>query len=226
MATSLPETDKIKLAVVVGGHPYDVPAFRDLFYDIPDVDPYIQDLDNWAVSGVFDQYDVFLFFNMHSDGIYSVRGGMEQTIHDAMNRLGETEQGIFVLHHAILAFPDVEVWSNICNMDNRILSLPGHAFKSRADIKHEIVNPDHPITAGLEPFTLNTEGFLIDDARKGSEVLLRTDCPDSVKTLAWTHQHKKARMLGYVIGHDADDWGDPGFQTVLARGIRWCANKL
>ena len=224
-STALPKTEKIKLAVVVGGHPYDVPGFRELFNSIPDVDPYIQDLDNWAVSSVFDQYDAFLFFNMHAWGITSVRKDMDQRVADAFKRLGETKQGVFIMHHAILAFPESEVVSNICNMDHRVFSAPGHRFTAHANVDHQIANPAHPITQGLQPWTLNTEGFAIGDIRPGNDVLLTTNCPDSSRALAWTHQLKNARVFCYIIGHDAEDWNNPSYHTVLCRGIRWVAQR-
>ena len=43
VVTPLPESDNIKLAVVIGGHPYDVPAFNALFNNMPGVDAYIDD---------------------------------------------------------------------------------------------------------------------------------------------------------------------------------------
>jgi type 1 glutamine amidotransferase len=225
--TPLRETEKIKLAVVVGGHPYDVPGFNALFEGIPDVAPYIQDLDNWAVSRVYDQYDAFLFFHMNCWGKYSVRRDMDEKIQAAIARIGETEQGVFILHHAILTFPDLDTYSALCNMDGRRdFTSPGHKFTKWADIEQQIANPDHPITQGLQTFTIGGEGFNIGNALPDNDILLTTDNPVSSRTLAWAHQHKKARIFCYIMGHDAENWNDPSFYTVLTRGIRWCAGRL
>ena len=54
----------IRLAIVIGGHPYNVPAFRELFNGMKQCDVYVQDLDNWAASrsdGTHDSYDAFLW---------------------------------------------------------------------------------------------------------------------------------------------------------------------
>ena len=48
MVRKFPNSDKTKVAVVTGGHPFDVPGFRDMFDRMPAIDYYIQDLDNWA----------------------------------------------------------------------------------------------------------------------------------------------------------------------------------
>ena len=54
-------------------------------------------------------------------------------------------------------------------------------------------------------------------------VLLTTDHPRSTPTLAWTRQHGAARVFCYQSGHDRRVYEDPGFRTVLERGIRWAA---
>ena len=97
---------------------------------------------------------------------------------------------------------------------------------AHADVDHRIAQPSHPITQGLQPWTLNTEGFLIDNARPGSDVLLTTNCPDSSRTIAWTHEHKKSRVLCYMMGHDAEDWNNPSYNIVLRRAIRWVTRRI
>ena len=107
------QTDKLKVAVVTGGHPFEVPAFRDMFNRIPNLDVYFEDFDNFAASAkdaVFDFYDVFVFYNMQYWGVLSVRKDMDERIAAALDRLGEREHGILVLHHAILTLPDHQAW--------------------------------------------------------------------------------------------------------------------
>ena len=75
--------NKLKLAVITGGHPVPVPAFRDLFDGMSDFDVYQQDLDNVAASaedGTFEMYEAFLFYNMHYWGKLSVRNNMDEAI--------------------------------------------------------------------------------------------------------------------------------------------------
>lgn len=58
------DPDKISVAVIIGGHAYDVPAFKRLFDSFPDVAAYPQDVGNfsraWGVPP--DAYDVLLFY--------------------------------------------------------------------------------------------------------------------------------------------------------------------
>ena len=66
MSTISSKTDSISVAVITGGHAFDVPGFHAIFRDIPQVDSYIQQEENWAadIGNVRDTYDVLLFYNM------------------------------------------------------------------------------------------------------------------------------------------------------------------
>ncbi len=111
MERGFKKPDKTRVAVIVGGHSYDVPGFRGLFDRIPGIDYFIQELDTWSADQwagrVWDQYDVHLFYDMHGydysrGGNLSVRDDMDDHIAESIERLGEKQHGIFVLHHALL----------------------------------------------------------------------------------------------------------------------------
>jgi len=70
------------------------------------------------------------------------------------------------------------------------------------------------------------ETYKMDDPGEGSHALLTTDNPTSMKTIAWTRQHKNARVFCFQSGHDNDTFVDPNFREVLARGIQWVAQRL
>jgi uncharacterized protein len=215
---------KIKLAVVVGGHPYDVPSFRALWNDLDQCDVYIQDLDNWAASksdGVYAMYDAFLFYNMNYWGILSVRDDMDKRITDALAGLGETRQGVVVLHHALLSFTEMKAYSEMCDVGQRKIRKFG-----MADIHTHVEGTDHPITRGLRDWTMQEEYFEIDSPGNGSTVLLTTDHPVSTKQLGWVHQHGNARVFCYQSGHGPTAYTDKNYREVLMRGISWAAGRI
>ena len=226
------KTDKIKLAVVIQGHPFDVAGFRDLFERMPEVDYYIQDLENWAIDSgkVWHDYDAHLFFNMHYWGRYATRGERnERAVLNTIKHLGETDQGIIVLHHALLAFPDIADWSAMCNVENRRL----RGCTAGETVETQITKADHPITRNLQPWTMTDELYIIDEPTEpgrfsggGSDILLTTDHPRSTKALGWAHQYRKSRVFCYESGHDNAVFTDVTFQTVLNRAIRWAAHRI
>ena len=218
--------DKLKVAVVTGGHPFPVPAFRELFNGMSDFDIYHQDLDNFASSrrdGTFDMYEAFVFYNMHYWGLLSVRKNMDEAIPAALNALGENKAGILVWHHALLSYPEMpalNVWADITKLDRRRLQGFG-----ASEINTKIADANHPITKGLSDWTMQDEYFKLDEPGPGSHALLTTDHAESTKTLGWVHQHKNARVFCYQSGHGVAAYTDPNFKTVLTRGIEWVGGR-
>ncbi|HEY3342248.1 MAG TPA: hypothetical protein VGK81_09530, partial [Anaerolineae bacterium] len=62
-------TDKVKTAVITGNHPYDVPAFHDMWRSFPEILFYPQTLDDFVsdAGAVRSQYDVLVFYNFHQE---------------------------------------------------------------------------------------------------------------------------------------------------------------
>lgn len=214
---------QIKTAVITGGHSFEVVAFHELFRSLSNLDAYIQHLDDFSSSPeeVRDSYDalVFYFFpreNPSDENQPWWRGPQKS----AMEHLGQTGQGLVVLHHALLAYPDWPVWAEIVGVENRAFD-----YYHGETITVSPTDVDHPITAGLSPWTMVDETYDMADADQGSEVLLTTDHPKSMKTLAWTRTYRRSRVFCCELGHDHLAWQDPNFRTVLERGVAWSAGK-
>ena len=158
---------------------------------------------------------------MHSWNTLSVRKDADDRVLAALERLGETEQGILVLHHALLNFRESQTWSRICNIQDRSL----HGYHPNVNLATHIANADHPITRGLNDWQRVDETFEMNEPGPGSDILLTTDNPQSMKALGWVHEHKNARVFCYQGGHDNQTYIDPTFQAVLLRGIQWLAHK-
>jgi len=207
----------LRVAVVTGGHAFDVINFHKLFRTLAGVDAYIQHMDDFIATpdNVRDEYDVVVFYHM------LMQGPPEGPIKNALSHLGSTEQGILVLHHALLAHPDWAVWSEVVGIANRKFW-----FYHDQDIQVKVANRDHPITRGLEAWTARDETYTMADADEGSEILLTTEHPKSMKKLAWIRTYRRSRVLCFQCGHDNAGWSNANFRLALQRGIQWCARQL
>lgn len=224
MPHSLPENGNIQVAVVTGGHSFQVPPFYDVFRAMPDVDFYPQALDEFTADAqLAPAYDVVVFYNMHQakpgDALSWHQGRYFQTLEE----LGGETQGICVLHHGLLAFPEWPLWSELVGMENRTL----RAFHHDQQVSVEVADPTHPITQGLSSWTMLDETYEMADAdaADGNQILLTTDHPKSMRTLAWTRTHRGSRVFCFQCGHDTLTYDDPNFRRVLHNGIRWLARR-
>jgi hypothetical protein len=221
--------EKVKVAVVTGHHEYDVVAFQRMLRSIKTVDFYPQHMEEFVLDSreARKQYDVVAFYNYQLDT--PGEGGDEfgKRMKGPLEALGETGQGILMLHHALTAFPRWAYWLDICGMEDPTVYGPKGA-PSRTDqkLRIEIANPDHPITRGMTSWEIVDETYNMADATEGSEVLLTTDHSESMRTIAWTRQHRNARVFSYQAGHDNQAYSNPGFRQVLERGVLWCARRI
>ncbi len=223
MATERTAEDPVQLAVITGGHGYDVRNFHRFFRSLPGVDAYIQHMDDFAAARaeVRDGYDVALFYTMLMDGPSDDGPWYAGRPQSALAHLGETEQGIILLHHAILAYPQWPVWNEIAGIEDR--SFRHHPEQK---LRIEIASPEHPITAGRCAWEMEDETYMMDGPGADSEILLTADHPKSMQAIAWARTHKRARVLCFQSGHDNLTWANPGFAETVARAIRWTARRI
>ena len=217
-------TDPVKLAVVTGGHSFAVLAFHDLFCQMEQVSAYIQSMDDFASSAreVRQDYDAVLFYIMLQEGpVDDDLSWYAGTPLTALSELGETQQGLVLLHHALLAYPDWPVW-------DALTGVSGRSFEYHLDqtLRTDIVQRDHAITRDLDSWVMVDETYEMHEPVDDSEILLTCDHPKSMKAIAWTRRHREARVFCYQGGHDGRAYSHRSFREVLRRGILWSAGRI
>lgn len=218
-----PPSDAARVAIVTGSHPFDVPAFHALFRAMPGIDAYVQHMEDWAADWgqVRRAYDATVFYNFHQQNPSGDEPWPGAAVRAAIEDLGATPKGIVVWHHALLAFPRWTTWAGLVGMPER-----GSGYHPGETLEVRIAAPDHPILRGVAPFSIVDESYIAGDPEPGCEVLLTTEHPKSMRTLAWTRQHGASRVVCMQLGHDAVAWGNPGFRETMLRSILWSAGRL
>jgi type 1 glutamine amidotransferase len=214
------ERSRIRVAVVTGRHAFDVSAFYDLLRSIPDIDFHPQELENYVADfgRVGERYDAVVFYNYHQD---VTDDGLRPETAGVLQELGETEQGIVLWHHGLVAFPRWRLWAELSGLEDR--SFAAHKGQT---VRVEVADSGHPITAGLDTWEMVDETYAMEAAPGDGEILLRVDHPLSMKAIAWTRQQGRARVFCCQSGHDRQAYASASFRTVLGRGIRWAARDL
>lgn len=215
---------ELTVAVITGAHAYDVIGIRDLFAGLPGLKAYVQSLDDFASSddNVRSGYDCVVFYNFHqetpTDANCTWYTGMHRTV---LDELAANEQGLVFLHHGLLAYPKWSTWSDLIGIHTRSFT-----FNPDQQVNLMPTNVEHPITKGLTPWTITDEIYGMEEPAGDVKVLLATDHPESMDSIAWVKEIGEKRIFCFASGHDGQTWADPGFQEVLLRGIRWTARSL
>src|SRR4028118_538377 len=146
----------IKTAVVTGRHPFDVPAFHAVFRAMPDVDFYPQHMEDFVSDAgkVRRHYDVVVFYNHHQQTPGTEEGWWDKSTLEALQQLGETQQGILVLHHGLVAWPQWTLWQELVGLADHSMN-----YKFGQQLQVEVAEAEHPITRGLSSWTMTDETY-------------------------------------------------------------------
>ena len=202
----------MKIAVVTGEHGFREKDFDAVFKNMEGIDFLREDLDIFVDDPNQKDYETVVFYNFHRP--YPTEAQAE-----AILGLTERGQGIVILHHAILAFPEWDVFSDMCGITERA----DFDYFPKQTFHVHVSDHKHPITAGLSDWEMGDETYTMMSAGDDSITLLTTDHPDSMDVLGWSREYGKSRVFCLQSGHDNVTYSNPNFREVLRRGIVWCA---
>src|ERR1039458_8186611 len=222
-----PLSQKIRVLLVTGGHPFEKEQFFKLFQDNPDVTyQAVEHPHAYALlkAEAAKQYDVIVTYD-YGQKI------TEEAKADFVARLKEGK-GLVVLHHAIAAYPAWPEYWNIIGAHYYLAATnvhgvlkPRSAWKEGMDFRLHIPDPAHPVTRGLSDFDIHDETYKWFDVAKDCHPLVTTDEPESNNVIAWAKTYKGTRVIYIQSGHGHAAYENPNYQQLLRQAIRWTARK-
>jgi uncharacterized protein len=108
------------------------------------------------------------------------------------------------------------------------VALVGAQFQRHGtgEFETKVVDPNHPITKGLQPFRTWDETYVHTQHNEKDRHVLQTRQEGSgEEPWTWVRTHGKGRVFYTAYGHDGRTWGQPAFHDLIERGIRWAAGK-
>ena len=111
------------------------------------------------------------------------------------------------------------------------VALMGGKFRhhpAQLDIKTEIVDRKHPITAGLDTFTVHDELYLFADYDPANvHLLAQTHSYDDngPVPIAWTREPGTGRLFYLSLGHNPSTLQDANWQAFFKRGVEWALRR-
>ncbi|CAA9290930.1 MAG: hypothetical protein AVDCRST_MAG48-507 [uncultured Friedmanniella sp.] len=125
---------------------------------------------------------------------------------------------ILALHAAANTLDGLDAWPHwIGGRWDRERSMHPPIGEARV----EVTDGDHPVTAGLAPFTLHDERYSHLDLHPGSRVLLHHELEGTRQPLVWVTEDDGARTVYDALGHDVRSYAAPARVDLLRREVRW-----
>ena len=252
--------DRLNVLLVTGGHPF----AREAFFEVFDANPEI----NWShvdhpaaqlmfSKSIAEHFDCYVLYDM--PGI-EFRPGAQPKFHQpppnyqqGLRDLGDMGMPCVVLHHAAAAWPSWPEWSEFVGA--QFLYQGAISFGEQLpdsgyllEVSHRI-SPvgEHPITAGISPFTLTDELYLWPGPRQEVTPILVSDYdfqygnffsaaraleghlfsregwthPGGSNVLGWTKTYRQSPLVYLQCGDGPTAYRDENYRALVCGAIRW-----
>lgn len=228
-ASQIPAADspKLKVLVVTGGHGFEQEPFFKMFRDNPEIE-FTAVVHSPTNSAAYERPDLLSY---DAVVLYDMVKEISEAQKARFLSLFEKGVGLVVLHHALVSYqhwPDFEriIGGRYPEGDGKSGAVSeAVGYQHDVDVPVTIAAKDHPITAGLEEFTIHDEIYWGYRVQPDVTPLLTTTHPKSGKPLAWARNEGKSRVVYVQLGHDHLAYGNPHYRQLLARSIRWAARR-
>jgi len=218
---------KLNVLIITGGHDFENQPFFQIFKDNPDIT--FEALEHpkahaALAAGKAGNYDVVLLYDMWQDISEGAKADFLAWL--------KAGKGLVVMHHAIASYQAWPEYSQIigaryflANTTINGLEKPGSTYKHDVIFGVEPAPSKHPVTAGIQKFTIHDETYKGFDVLDGVTPLLTTDEPTSNKVIAWAKTYEKSRVVYLQLGHDHFAYENPALRQFLRQAIQWTAKK-
>ncbi len=213
---------KLNILVITGGHSFEEKPFFEMFNSFRNIS-YISLLQPKANAqlGTIDPktFDAVVFYDM------------PKTIaeRDKANyyKLLELGKGMVFLHHSQCSYQDWSEYKTIVGGKYHEEQNTPQTSTYQHDVTFtvKIATPRHPVTRGLKDFEILDEVYGNTEVLPSVTPLLTTDHPQSSKTIGWTHQIEKSRIVYIQPGHDKNSYLNPNYRKLVRQAIEYVAAK-
>lgn len=215
-----------QVLIVTGGHDYDSTNFIRAFNSFEDLkfDQLVQPEANEIYSSdSIGKYDALIFYDMVQD--------ITEDQKKAFINLLNEGQGMVFLHHSIASYQDWDEFLNILGARYYLQpsvykndSVPASTYLDDQEVEVSVLDDMHPVTRGLEDFTIQEEVYDYYTVIPGVHPLMSTNHPQSGELVVWSNTYLKSRIVYIQFGHDNNAYSNPNFRKLLRQSIKWVSN--
>ncbi len=218
---------KIKVLLVTGGHDFDKDSFFKIFTGNPEIAVTFASHDE-TNTAVFERDDLLSYDVI---ALYDIRRTITEKQKHGFLSLFEKGIGLVVLHHAIVSYQHWPKYEEIIGgkypeEDGKYGVVTAQVgYQHDVEIPVTIVDKDHPITRGVQDFSIHDEIYWGYTVRPDIIPLISTTHPKSAKPLGWCRTERKSRVVYLQLGHGPEAHLNPNYQRLIANSLKWAAKK-
>jgi len=219
---------KLRVLVVTGGHDFEREPLVAMFDSFEGLEwreaehPNANDLYTPEAAAA---YDVLVLYDMNQEITDEQKAEFLSML--------ERGKGLVILHHALADYQGWEEFEHLRGGTYLLApgerggkELPGSTFRHGVDINVRVLLSDHPVTRGLEDFTIHDEVYGLTYVEQTVTPLLATDHPESGATVAWTSDYGNSRIVTIQLGHDHFAYEDANYRRLVSQAMHWVKEPM
>ncbi len=162
-------------------------------------------------------YDVIVF-TMFNKRVPTITGQAQENLLNFV----KGGKGFYIQHLGSASFPQWDEFGKLCGR-KWVMGTSGHG--PRSVFKVNIANKTHPITQGIDDFSIFDELYAKLQGDSDIDVLVSTysDWSKQTEPLVFSRSYGKGRCVHNALGHDFKAIKNPGMQQIIRRAVEWAA---
>jgi uncharacterized protein len=218
--------EKPRVLLITGGHKFE----REPFLQVFRADPALE-VTHLEHSG--ESADAWLRADLeHADAVvlYDMPRDIDAAQKARFLSLFERGIGLLVMHHALVSFQRWPEYERIIGGRYVDIEKGGDPSRPASGYLHDVAIPvqratPHPVTAGLDDFTIHDEIYWNFRVAPDVVPLLRTSHPKSGNPIAWARTEGKSKVVYLLLGHGPSAYEHPSYRRLVSNAIRHVAKR-
>ena len=174
---------------------------------------WIEDARHWSAERMAAYPLVILTKSNHVSSADKT-GWMTEEVESAFAEYLLKGNGLLAIHSGTADYQDMPVLRN----------LLGGVFTHHPEqcaVTMEL-QTDHPLTAGVSPFTVKDEHYFMAMYASDIEVFMTSHSEHGQQPAGWRRTEGAGRVAVLTPGHNLEVWLHPSYQALLLNTLRWC----
>lgn len=132
--------------------------------------------------------------------------------------------GLLALHTAVICFDAQPRWRRLCGAAWD-WEASSHPPAGPVPVVLTAAGRDHPLTVGLDDFTVQDEAYGFLDEDPDLVALLTSGHGGRDHPLLWAREVGAGRVVTDLLGHGPGSLAHPAHRTILERVLRWAPRR-
>jgi uncharacterized protein len=218
--------ERPRVLLITGGHKFEREPFLQVFradasLDVTHVEHSGTSADAWLRADL-ERVDAVVLYDMPRD--------IDEAQKARFLSIFERGIGLLVMHHALVSFQGWPEYERIIGGRYVDHEKGGDPSRAPSGYQHDVSIPvqrvtPHPVSAGLDDFTIQDEIYWNFRVAPDVVPLLRTSHPKSGNPIAWARTEGKSRVVYLLLGHGPSAYEHPSYRRLVANAIRHVAKR-